>query len=85
MSFKESFTLNGEHLLNKVKELIEEGNVRKITITDKHGKDIASFPLTLGVVGVVLAPVLAAIGAMAALIGECTITVERDMPPAEGL
>lgn len=78
MSFKESFKINGENLLNKVKELIEEGNVRKITIIDKGGKELMSFPLTFGVVGAVFAPVLAAIGAVAALVGECTITVERD-------
>jgi hypothetical protein len=78
MSFKESFKINGENLLNKVKELIEEGNVRKITINDKSGKELMSFPLTLGVVGAVFAPVLAAIGAVAALVGECTITVERE-------
>jgi len=81
MSFKESFQINGEQLLNKVKELIAEGNVRKVTITDKHGKELMSFPLTFGVVGALFAPVLAAIGAMAALIGECTITVERDGEP----
>jgi hypothetical protein len=78
MSFKESFKVNGENLLKKVKELIEEGNVRKITINDKNGKELMSFPLTLGVMGAVFAPVLAAIGAVAALVGECTITVERD-------
>ena len=78
MSFKETFTLHGENLLKKVKELIGEGNVRKITISDKDGKDIMSFPLTIGVVGVVLAPVLAAVGAVAALIGDCSITVERE-------
>lgn len=78
MSFKESFKVNGENLLKKVKELIEEGNVRKITIHNKEGKELMNFPLTLGVVGAVLAPVLAAIGAVAALVGECTITVERE-------
>lgn len=78
MSFKENFTVNGEHLLKKVKELIEEGNVRKITIVDKTGKELMSFPLTIGVVGALLSPILAAVGAMAALIGECTITVERE-------
>jgi len=78
MSFKESFKVNGENLLKKVKDLIEEGNVRKITISDKSGKELMSFPLTLGVVGAVFAPVLAAIGAVAALVGECTITVERE-------
>jgi len=77
-SFKETFTVKGEQLLKKIKELIEEGNVRKITIHDRTGKEIMSFPITVGVVGAVLAPVLAAIGAMAALIGECTISVERE-------
>ena len=77
-TFKESFNINGEQLLKKVKELINEGNVRKITITDKHGKELMSFPLTVGVVGAVIAPVLAAVGALAALIGECSITVEKE-------
>lgn len=74
----ETFSINGEHLLKKVKELIAEGNIRKITIKDKNGKELMTFPLTVGVVGAVLAPVLAAIGALAALVGECTITVERE-------
>lgn len=80
---KESFSIHGENLLKKVKELIEEGNVRKITITDKSGKELASFPLTVGVVGALVMPVLAAIGAIAALITECTITVEREEQPAK--
>jgi len=75
---KESFTINGENLLKKVKELIAEGNVRKISIHDKFGKEIATFPLTFGVVGILIMPVLAALGAIAALIGECNITIERD-------
>jgi Domain of unknown function (DUF4342) len=75
---KESFKINGEALLNKIKELIKEGNIRKISIHDKDGKELMSFPLTLGVVGALIAPVLAAIGALAALIGECSITVERE-------
>lgn len=74
---EESFDVNGENLLKKVKELIKEGNIRKITIKDKSGKVLIVFPLTIGVVGTVIAPVLAAIGAIAALIGECTISVER--------
>ena len=78
MSFKETFQINGEGLLKKVKEIIADGNAKKITITDKSGKDLMSFPLTFGVVGALLMPVFAAIGAMAALIGECTITVERE-------
>jgi hypothetical protein len=80
---KESFNIHGENLLKRVKELIEEGNVRRITITDKHGKDVATFPLTVGVVGALLLPMLAAVGAIAALITECTITVERDEEPVK--
>jgi hypothetical protein len=75
---KESFKINGENLLNKVKEIIAEGNIRKISIHDKDGKEIMNFPLTMGVVGALLAPVLAAVGAIAALVGECTITVEKE-------
>ena len=77
-TFKETFTTTGEQLVKKIKELVEEGNVRKITIHDKTGKELMSLPLTIGVVGAVLAPVLAAVGALAALIGECTISVERE-------
>jgi hypothetical protein len=72
--------MNTKESFKKVKELIAEGNVRHISITDKDGKDIMSFPLTVGVVAAVLAPVLAAVGALAALIGDCSITVERDTP-----
>ncbi len=74
----ESFSISGEILVKKVKELIAEGNIRKITIHDKSGKELMSIPLTFGLVGAIIAPVLAALGAMAALIGECTITVERE-------
>ena len=77
-TIKETFTLKGEQLLKKIKELIEQGNVRKITIHDKAGKEIMSLPLTIGVVGAVLAPVLAAVGGLAAVIGECTIAIERE-------
>ena len=77
-TFKETFNVQGEQLLKKIKELIEEGNVRKVTIHDKAGKEVLSFPLTIGVVGAVFAPVLAAVGALAALIGECSISVERE-------
>ena len=82
MAGKESFTLNGENLLKKVKELIAEGNIRRITITDKDGKELITFPVTMGVVAAMIAPVLAAVGALAAFIGECTITVEREETPA---
>lgn len=75
---EESFKVDGENLLKKVKELLNEGNVRKITIKDKEGKNIVVFPLTVGVVGVALVPVFAAIGTLAALLTECTITIERN-------
>lgn len=77
-SVKESFRVSGENLLKKIKELIREGNIRKITIHDKEGKELMAFSLTIGVVGTVIAPILAAVGALAALIGECTISVERE-------
>jgi hypothetical protein len=83
MATKESFSINGEALLKKVKELIAEGNITRIIITNKAGKEIMTFPLTIGVAGAIMLPVLAAVGAMAALIGECTITVEREEKPEE--
>jgi hypothetical protein len=77
MPKKETYEIRGDDLLKKVKDLIKEGNVRKITISDKAGKELVTFPLTIGVIGAVIAPVLAAVGAIAALVTECTITVER--------
>lgn len=74
----ESFAAHGENLLQKVKELIKEGNIRKISIHENDGKELMSFPLTIGVVGAVFAPILAAVGALAALIGDCSITIERE-------
>lgn len=73
----EEFSVNGDDLLKKVKEIIAEGNVRRITVRDKQGKNLVELPLTIGVVGAVLAPILAAVGAIAALVTECTIVVER--------
>lgn len=75
---QETIKVTGENLLKKVKELIKEGNVRRISIKDKNGKALIDIPLTLGVVGAVIAPVLAAVGAIAALITECSISVERE-------
>lgn len=75
---KETFEVHGEQLVKKIKELIAEGNVRKVTIKDHEGKELMSFPLTIGVVGALLAPILAAVGALAALVGDCTIAVERE-------
>jgi len=75
---KETFKVNGEQLLAKVKQLLKEGNIRWIIIKDKSGKVVVEFPLTIGVVGAVLAPTLAAIGAIAALLTECEVVVERE-------
>ena len=74
----EEFRVNGEDILKKVKSLLNEGNIRRISILSKDGKQIVELPLTVGVVGAVLAPPLAAVGAIAALVTECTIVVERE-------
>ncbi len=73
----EEFHINGEELLARIKELIHEGNIRRVIIKNKDGKVLIEFPMTLGVVGAVLAPTLAAVGAVAALIGEATVVVEK--------
>lgn len=75
---EETFEIKGDQLLHKVKQLIAEGNVRRIIILNKDGKSLIELPLTIGVVGALLAPPLAAVGAIAALVTECTIKVERD-------
>jgi len=76
-SSKEEFKVKGEDLIGKVKEIIHAGNVRRLIIKDKDDKTLIEIPLTAGVVGIVIAPVLAAVGAIAALVTECTILVER--------
>lgn len=81
----ESIEVTGNQIFDAIKKLIHEGNVRKISIS-QEGHTIAEFPLTVGVVGAAFAPALAAIGAIAALVTDCTIEVERtDVPetPAE--
>ena len=73
----EEFRVDGEELLRKVKNLINEGNIRRVIIKDKEGKVIFEIPLTFGVVGALIAPQLAAIGAIAALLVEATVVVEK--------
>jgi hypothetical protein len=73
----EEFRVEGEKLLTKIKELIHEGNIRRISIKDKDGKTVMEIPVTIGVVGILLAPQLAAIGAIAALLTEATVVVEK--------
>jgi hypothetical protein len=73
---KESFKVAADQLVDAVKKLVHEGNVRRVIIK-QDGRTIAEFPLTVGVIGAVLAPLLAAVGAIAAVITDCTIEVER--------
>jgi hypothetical protein len=81
---KSEFFVTGEELLGKVKELIHEGNVRKIIIKNDKGETYLEIPVTIGLIGAILAPVFAAIGALAALAADFTIVVERkddEQPP----
>jgi hypothetical protein len=73
----EEFKVNGEELLTRIKKLIHEGNIRRIIIKDRDGKTVLEIPMTFGVVGALLAPQLAAIGAIAALLTEATVVVEK--------
>lgn len=75
-TFTESFKVAAGQLVDAVRKLLHEGNVRRIVIK-QDGHVVAEFPLTVGVVGAVAAPVLAAVGALAAVLTECTIEVER--------
>ena len=81
--YTEEFRVSGERVLAKVKELVHEGNVRRITIKNDDGKVLIEIPLTLGVIGTVLLPVWAAIGAIAALAANLTIAVDRVGGPAQ--
>lgn len=74
----EEHKVRGENLVAKVKEIIREGNVRRISIRNEDGKELIEIPLTLGVVGTLLLPTAAAIGAIAALVTNCSIVVERE-------
>ncbi len=74
---KEEFRVCGEEVLKKVKELIKQGNIRRIIIKNEEGKTLVEFPLTIGVVGAALIPVWAAIGAATALMAKCIIVVEK--------
>lgn len=76
---RETLTIEGRQLLEQVKRLLHEGNVRRITIRQEE-RVVVEFPLTVGVVGAVIAPVLAGIAVIAALLAECTIEVEREEP-----
>lgn len=73
----EEFSVNGEELLARIKALIHEGNIRRIIIRDKQGRTFMEIPLTVGVAGVLLSPTLAAVGAVAALVTEAQLVVEK--------
>ena len=73
----EEFRVNGEELITRIKNLINEGNIRRVIIKDKEGNVVFEIPLTFGVVGALIAPQLAAIGAIAALLTEATVVVEK--------
>ena len=79
----EEHKVSGDDLVAKVKELVHEGNIRRISIKNEEGKTLIEIPLTLGVIGAVFLPVLAAIGAIAALVTDCTIVVEKVEEVAE--
>lgn len=74
---EESFRVSGADIIKKVEEIIKEGNARRIIIKNEKNETIIEFPVTVGVIGVVLAPILAAVGAVAALITNATIVVEK--------
>jgi Domain of unknown function (DUF4342) len=82
--YQEELQVMGEQLLSKVKELVHEGNVRRIIIK-QEGHTLMEFPLTVGVVGAILAPALAAVGAVGALLAQCSIEVVRSERPGEAV
>jgi hypothetical protein len=79
---KEEFQVRGAHLVDKVKELIHEGNVQRIIIKNEQGHTLVEIPVTLAAIGVIAAPVLAAVSAIAGIVAKCTVVVERREPPA---
>ncbi len=79
----EEFRIDGDQLVGKVKELVRKGNVRRVVIKNNQGHPLVDIPLTWGVIGTIVAPQLAALGAIAALVGRATIVVERVVTPEE--
>jgi hypothetical protein len=74
----EEFNLDGAAVISKIKEILNEGNIRRVTLKTVDEKVLIDIPLTIGVVGVLLAPQLAAIGAVAALVTSCKLVIEKD-------
>ena len=78
-TFTESFKVAADQLVDAIKQIIHEGNVRRVIIK-QDGRTVVEFPITVGVIGTVFAPILAAAGALAAVLTDCTIEVERTTP-----
>jgi hypothetical protein len=78
----ESFKAEGDQIVERLRALVHEGNIRRIVV-EHDGRTIAEFPLTVGVIGIVVAPVLAAIGMLVAVLDDCTIQVERTVAAPE--
>lgn len=76
----ESYKVSGDEILSKIKEIIKEGNARRIIIKNEKEETIIEFPLTIGAIGIVLAPIFAAVGTLTALATHCTIIVEKREP-----
>lgn len=77
---REYFRVSGDEILTKIKEIIKEGNATRIIIKNEKDETIMEFPVTIGAIGLVLAPIYAAVGAIAALAMKCTIIVEKKKP-----
>jgi hypothetical protein len=82
-NFKEEFKVKSEEIVEKIKELIHEGNVRRLIIKDEDGKVYLEIPVTIGVIGAIFAPILAAVGAIAAMVANLKIEVIREEDPGE--
>jgi hypothetical protein len=80
-NFSEEFKVRGEELVEKVKQLIHEGNVRRLIIKDEEGKVYLEIPVTFGLIGALIAPMLAAVGAVAAMVANLKIEVVRNDEP----
>jgi hypothetical protein len=82
-SYRETFRVSGDELSAKIKEIIKEGNATRVLIRNDKDETIMEFPLTVGAVGILLAPIFAAVGALAALAMDYTIVVEKKVKPED--
>ncbi|MEI6454821.1 MAG: DUF4342 domain-containing protein [bacterium] len=82
-NIKEEFRVKGEELVEKIKQLIHEGNVRRLIIKDEDGKVYLEIPVTFGIIGAIIAPMLAAVGAVAAMVANLKVEVVRNEEPGK--